>query len=76
MADFKEKFDPPIRLDRYTREDIAKEMNRVFCMIGSKIVITCDSHAIQVIVFPPRDTHFQVPLGPYTGTIKDGVYDE
>lgn len=68
--------DPPIRLDRMTREDVAKEMNRVFQMVDSKIVCTFDSHAIQIIVFPPRESYYHVPGGPITGSMKDGVYSE
>lgn len=64
-------------LDRNVREDIAKQMYQTFGPVASHITITFDTHAIQVVVFPPSHESFRMPsFGPITGVMRDGHYTE
>lgn len=64
-------------LDHYNRQEVAKEIQRIFGPYCSKIVLTFDAHAIQIIAFPKREHSFDVPGGPVMGqAFRDTPYEE
>lgn len=67
----------PPDLTRQIRKEIAEEFWRDVQTISSKVVVTYDSHSIQVLIYPPSETQFRVPgKFPITGVMRDGLYQE
>lgn len=68
---------PVLQMTRDIRKEISKEVERYFRTLRpAKLVLTFDTHAIQILVFPPSDDNFKVPGGPWTTTIRDGLVEE
>ena len=64
-------------INRTARREIAEEIWRDVQTIASKLVVTFDSHAIQVLIYPPSERHYTVPgRSPVTGVMRDGLYTE
>src|SRR5688572_20286664 len=69
--------DPNTTMTREIRRDIAKEVDKLMRTVRpARMVLTFDTHAIQVIIFPPSEGVFTVPGGPHTVMIRDGNVEE
>ena len=65
---------PPLTRD--VRKEMARDIAHPYNGLSSKVVITFDTHGIQILVFPPDQTRFVVPGGPHTLVVKDGRVEE
>lgn len=64
-------------MSREMRHDIAKEIERCFRPLrASRLILTFDNDVLHIMVFPPSEGKFQVPAGPRTLTIRDGLVEE
>jgi len=51
-------------LDRRTIQDIVDEIYRKFLLNTDNISFHFEEHAIHIIVYPGKHTHFHLPGGP------------
>lgn len=65
-----------IQLTRDIRREFAKELWRSFQLHASKIVVTFDTQAITVAMFPPREGKYKVTAGPHTLVVRDNIVEE
>lgn len=63
-------------LNQAMRHEMAKELWRSFGPMASRIVVTFDANAIQVIAFPPREEKYAVPSGPHSVMVRDNYVEE
>lgn len=69
-------FDRNPLLTKALRHEIVKNIWQFAQIMSRTAVVTFHESAITITLFPHSGTSFNIPAGPHTHTIRDGVVED